>query len=205
VHFNSARSLGASGSEKRTGGSLNGVARRLRLTNGLEPFNRISLPGSITWCVRGCAAVQEIAGWLDKLGMSEYAQRFAENRIDFSVLSDLTDQDLEKMGVVLGDRRKILRAITGLVDGEKAAAQRTAASAEATPRTAATPAASCPSRTEPTSRNLRFSVTTWLRFSNLLELRHFEQTPSVSLVVQVKDNLVVAKRYLIAIRVSWHI
>jgi hypothetical protein len=39
--------------------------------------------------------VQEIAGWLDKLGMSEYAQRFAENRIDFSVLSDLTDQDLE--------------------------------------------------------------------------------------------------------------
>ena len=38
-----------------------------------------------------------------------------------------------------------------------------------------------------------------------LELRHFEQTPSVSLVVQVKDNLVVAKRYLVAIRVSWHI
>ena len=48
------------------------------------------------------------------------------------VLPDLTDQDLEKMGVVLGDRRKILRAITGLVDGEKAAAQRTAAPLEAT-------------------------------------------------------------------------
>jgi class 3 adenylate cyclase len=46
--------------------------------------------------------------------MSEYAQRFAENRIDFSVLPDLTDQDLEKMGVVLGDRRKMLRAIANL-------------------------------------------------------------------------------------------
>jgi class 3 adenylate cyclase len=75
--------------------------------------------------------VQEIANWLDKLGMSEYAQRFAENRIDFSVLPDLTDQDLEKMGVVLGDRRKILRAIAGLVDGGKVAAQKTAASPEA--------------------------------------------------------------------------
>ena len=74
--------------------------------------------------------MQEIAGWLDKLGMSEYAQRFAENRIDFSVLSDLTDQDLEKMGVVLGDRRKILRAIASISDSGKAA-HKTAASAEA--------------------------------------------------------------------------
>ena len=57
--------------------------------------------------------MHEIADWLDKLGMSEYTQRFVENRIDFSVLPDLTDQDLEKMGVVLGDRRKILRAIAG--------------------------------------------------------------------------------------------
>jgi SAM (Sterile alpha motif) domain-containing protein len=57
------------------------------------------------------AAMQEIAGWLKKLGMSEYAQRFAENRIDFSVLRDLTDQDLKDLGIVLGDRRKMLRAI----------------------------------------------------------------------------------------------
>jgi hypothetical protein len=35
--------------------------------------------------VRGCAAVQEIADWLDKLGMSEYAQHFAENKIDVSI------------------------------------------------------------------------------------------------------------------------
>ena len=53
--------------------------------------------------------MQQIADWLEKLGMSEYAQRFAENHIDFSVLRDLTDQDLKDLGVVLGDRRKILR------------------------------------------------------------------------------------------------
>ena len=46
--------------------------------------------------------MQQIAEWLEKLGMSEYAKRFAENRIDFSVLPDLTDQDFERLGVVLG-------------------------------------------------------------------------------------------------------
>ena len=40
--------------------------------------------------------MQQIADWLEKLGMSEYAQRFAENEIDVSVLRDLTDQDLER-------------------------------------------------------------------------------------------------------------
>ena len=58
--------------------------------------------------------MQQISDWLEKLGMSEYAQRFADNRIDLAVLPDLTDQDLKDLGVVLGDRRKILRAIAGL-------------------------------------------------------------------------------------------
>jgi hypothetical protein len=64
--------------------------------------------------------MQDIPQWLEKLGMSEYSQRFAENRIDFSVLPDLTDQDLEKLGVVLGDRRKMLRAIAKLETQESA-------------------------------------------------------------------------------------
>jgi class 3 adenylate cyclase/predicted ATPase len=64
--------------------------------------------------------MQQIADWLEKLGMSEYAQRFAENAIDFSVLPDLTDQDLEKLGVLLGHRRKMLRAIAELKIVDKA-------------------------------------------------------------------------------------
>jgi hypothetical protein len=43
--------------------------------------------------------MQQIAHWLEKLGLGQYAQRFAENDIDFEILSDLTDQDLEKVGV----------------------------------------------------------------------------------------------------------
>jgi class 3 adenylate cyclase len=65
--------------------------------------------------------MQQIADWLKKLGMSEYAERFAANRIDLSVLPDLTDQDLEKLGVLLGDRRKMLRAIVNLEASEKSA------------------------------------------------------------------------------------
>jgi hypothetical protein len=48
--------------------------------------------------------MKQIAGRLKKLGMSEYADRVAENRIDFAVLQELTDQDLKDLGVVLGDR-----------------------------------------------------------------------------------------------------
>src|SRR5580700_8917526 len=55
--------------------------------------------------------MQQIAEWLDNLGMSEYAQRFAANKIDVSVLRHLTDQDLKDIGVALGHRRKILAAI----------------------------------------------------------------------------------------------
>jgi SAM domain (Sterile alpha motif) len=46
--------------------------------------------------------MQQIADWLEKLGMSEYAQRFAENDIDGSVLPHLTDQSLKELGVSLG-------------------------------------------------------------------------------------------------------
>jgi class 3 adenylate cyclase/predicted ATPase len=55
--------------------------------------------------------MQQIADWLKKLGMSEYAQRFAENDIDVSVLRHLTDQDLKELGLSLGHRRKMLAAI----------------------------------------------------------------------------------------------
>src|SRR4029077_13336100 len=65
--------------------------------------------------------MQQIADWLEKLGMSEYAQRFAENRIDLSVLPHLTDQHLKEIGVALGDRLKMLHAI-GEFSGASAAA-----------------------------------------------------------------------------------
>jgi class 3 adenylate cyclase len=64
--------------------------------------------------IRLMAAMQQIADWLKTLGMSEYTERFAESDIDTSVLRDLTDQDLKELGVSLGHRRKMLRAIAEL-------------------------------------------------------------------------------------------
>jgi hypothetical protein len=76
--------------------------------------------------------MQQIANWLQKLGLGQYAQRFDENDISFAILSDLTDQDLEKIGVAsLGHRRQLLRAIAEL--GKTADAASSAPSRPAPP------------------------------------------------------------------------
>jgi SAM domain (Sterile alpha motif) len=49
--------------------------------------------------------------WLRGLGLGRYEEKFRENKIDFDVLADLTDGDLRELGVPLGDRRRLLRAI----------------------------------------------------------------------------------------------
>src|SRR6266540_3717127 len=54
-----------------------------------------------------------IAGWLEGLGLAQYAPVFAENAIDIDVVFQLTDSDLEKLGVPLGDRKRMLKAIAG--------------------------------------------------------------------------------------------
>jgi class 3 adenylate cyclase/tetratricopeptide (TPR) repeat protein len=78
--------------------------------------------------------MQQIADWLEKLGLGQYAQRFAENDIDFVILSDLTDQDLE-----VGHRRKLSRAIANLKGLETITpAVAIAAAPPATPRAADT-------------------------------------------------------------------
>ena len=55
-----------------------------------------------------------LRAWLDRHGIGKYAEMFAENDIGLDVLPDLTDADLEKLGVSLGDRRRILKAATSL-------------------------------------------------------------------------------------------
>jgi class 3 adenylate cyclase/tetratricopeptide (TPR) repeat protein len=56
--------------------------------------------------------MQQVADWLEKLGLGQYAQRFAENDIDFAVLAKLNDADLKELGVTsLGHRKRLLEAI----------------------------------------------------------------------------------------------
>src|SRR5215831_4298081 len=73
--------------------------------------------------------------WLASLGLSEYVDRFAKHRIDFSILQDLTDKDLkEELGIVpLGDRRRLLRAIAELA-GAASATPKLASGSESSPR-----------------------------------------------------------------------
>ena len=75
----------------------------------------------------------DLGAWLRNLGLEQYEAIFRENAIDETVLPDLTDQDLEKLGVLLGHRRRLLRAIGSLENREK--------SASAIPAAAAPPAA----------------------------------------------------------------
>ena len=58
----------------------------------------------------------DLGGWLRSLGLDRYEAAFRANAIDADVLCDLTDQDLEKLGVLLGHRRKLLRALAALDD-----------------------------------------------------------------------------------------
>ena len=58
--------------------------------------------------------MQQIGDWLNRLGLAEYTQRFVENGIDVGVLRDLTEEDLKELGLVVGHRRKLLRAIAEL-------------------------------------------------------------------------------------------
>jgi class 3 adenylate cyclase/predicted ATPase len=56
----------------------------------------------------------DVGDWLRSLGLSEYEPVFLENKIDAEVLSDLTDGDLSQLGVPLGHRKRLLKAIAAL-------------------------------------------------------------------------------------------
>jgi class 3 adenylate cyclase len=62
----------------------------------------------------------DVAAWLQDLGLGRYEGRFRDNEIEADVLRDLTEADLEKLGLPLGPRKRILKAIAKLSDDDKA-------------------------------------------------------------------------------------
>ena len=60
----------------------------------------------------------DIDGWLHGIGLGEYAQTFRDNAIDADVLCDLTDEHLRELGLPLGARLKLLRALAALNTGQ---------------------------------------------------------------------------------------
>jgi class 3 adenylate cyclase/predicted ATPase len=73
-----------------------------------------------------------VAQWLNAIDLGQYAALFHEHKIDAGVLPDLVESDLEKIGVPLGHRKRLMRAIAAL-------------SAGGTPPSAAKPASAQPS------------------------------------------------------------
>jgi len=56
----------------------------------------------------------DVGDWLRSLGLDRYEAAFRDNSIGADVLPDLTDGDLEKLGVTLGDRKRLIKAIAGI-------------------------------------------------------------------------------------------
>jgi class 3 adenylate cyclase/predicted ATPase len=76
----------------------------------------------------------ELAEWLDRHGLGQYAPAFAENNIEYSLLPDLTENDLRKLGVTsLGHRKKLLRAIEALTIARQPAGKIAASNAGVMP------------------------------------------------------------------------
>ena len=75
----------------------------------------------------------DVARWLAERGLGHHAEAFAENGIAGDVLCDLTDPDLRELGLNLGDRKRLLKAIAALSAGSAAARADTV---EPTPRPA---------------------------------------------------------------------
>ena len=63
----------------------------------------------------------DIGDWLRSLGLERYERAFIDNAVDTDVLPELTESDLEKLGLALGDRKRLIRAVRTALPGPPAA------------------------------------------------------------------------------------
>src|SRR5258706_13764272 len=63
----------------------------------------------------------DVGGWLRDLGLGRYEPVFIENAIDSDVLPELTEGDLKKLGIPLGDRKRLVKAIKAITAGSPSA------------------------------------------------------------------------------------
>ena len=63
----------------------------------------------------------DVGSWLRSLGLGQYEATFRNNAVDADVLFELTDSDLVQLGVLLGHRKRLLKAIAELASADKIA------------------------------------------------------------------------------------
>ena len=74
-------------------------------------------------CPPDYSEINNVEHWLQQIGLEDYIPVFASEQIDYEVLADLTDTDLKELGIPLGPRKKLSRAIAELNLDEPAAAE----------------------------------------------------------------------------------
>jgi hypothetical protein len=62
----------------------------------------------------------DVGDWLRSFGLGQYEATFRDNAIGVDILADLTENDLGQIGVVFGDRKRLLKAIASLRSTEPA-------------------------------------------------------------------------------------
>ena len=72
----------------------------------------------------------DVMAWLRDLGLDRYETTFRDNEIDWEVLPELSEADLEKLGLPVGPRKKLLKAIAALSAERSSASPATGAEAE---------------------------------------------------------------------------
>ncbi len=77
--------------------------------------------------------MSDVEQWLEELGLGEYAGTFDENKVEFDVLLELSDADLRELGIPLGHRKRLLRAIAALSSASQEDAAGSAAARNAEP------------------------------------------------------------------------
>src|SRR5579863_5556901 len=60
------------------------------------------------------AMTDDLTTWLVQIGLGEHAAKFASQGIDWDVLSDLSEADLKELGLTLGDRKRLTKALAAL-------------------------------------------------------------------------------------------
>ena len=57
--------------------------------------------------------MSDLRDWLRRNNFEQYAEAFEANDIDLDILPELSEHDLEQLGLSLGNRRRLLKAIAG--------------------------------------------------------------------------------------------
>ena len=71
----------------------------------------------------------DVGAWLRGLGLERYAQAFRDAEVTPEILPELTEADLRELGLPLGPRKAVLKAIRDLADTGRRAAKRSVGTA----------------------------------------------------------------------------